>query len=278
VKQLSSFGLIIPAFKGTIGTSQTQRSTRQIRFPGQECELSKKEFIPMVKCALTLLLLVLIFPVTMMAQAPTLANAGNLESTAVQELKTPDKDLVVIQTNLGTMTAKLYPKAAPKMVAHFKKLVREGFYNGLKFHRVIPNFMIQGGDYMSKLPDKEKWGTGRADEETVPGEFHSELHHAPGIVAAARKTDPNSASTQFYICVGAPNWLDGQYTIFGELTDEASLEVAKKISEAKRDAKDRPEVDVVMQKVYLKSAAPTGAEKTSGSKSSAAPKTPQTKQ
>lgn len=188
------------------------------------------------------------------AQAPTIANAKAIESPQAKELKTPDNDLVVIQTNLGTMTLRLYPKAAPKMVAQFKKLVREGFYNGLKFHRVIPNFMIQGGDFNSKFADKSKWGLGRPNEQTVPAEFHAELHHASGIVAAARTSDPNSASTQFYICVGTPSWLDGQYTIFGELTDAGSLSVAKTISEVKRDASDRPEVDVVMQKVYLKPA------------------------
>ncbi|MBZ5538424.1 MAG: peptidylprolyl isomerase [Acidobacteriia bacterium] len=192
----------------------------------------------------------------MVAQAPTIANAKALDSPQAIELKTADNDLVVIQTNLGSMTLQLYPKAAPKMVAQFKKLVQEGFYNGLKFHRVIPNFMIQGGDFNSKFADKAKWGMGRPNEQTVPAEFHAELHHAPGMVAAARTSDPNSASTQFYVCVGSPTWLDGQYTIFGELTDAKSLAVAKAISEVKRDAGDRPEVDVVMEKVYIK---PSGA-------------------
>ena len=196
----------------------------------------------------------LLLPSLAVAQAPTTANANALDSPQVQELKTPDNYLVVIQTNLGTRSLRLYPKAAPKMVAQFKKLVQQGFYNGLKFHRVIPNFMIQGGDFNSKFADKSKWGFGRPNEQMVPGEFHAELHHAPGIVAAARKSDPNSASTQFYICVGTPSRLDGQYTIFGELTDANSLAVAKAISEVKRDAADRPEVDVVMQRVYLKPA------------------------
>jgi peptidyl-prolyl cis-trans isomerase B (cyclophilin B) len=196
----------------------------------------------------------LLLPSLALAQAPTIANANANDSPQTKELKTPDSDLVVIQTNLGTMTLRLYPKAAPKMVAHFKELVQEGFYNGLKFHRVIPNFMIQGGDFNTKFADKSKWGFGRPDEQTLPAEFHAELHHAPGIVAAARKGDPNSASTQFYICVGTPSWLDRQYTIFGELSDANSLAVAKAISEVKRDTADRPEVDVVMQKVYLKPA------------------------
>ncbi len=206
------------------------------------------------------------------SSAPSSTQPG--ESSIVQELKTPDVDLVVIQTNMGTMTMKLFPHAAPKMVDHFKKLVQEGFYNGTKFHRVIPNFMIQGGDYMSKLPDKSKWGFGRANEETIAAEFHPELHHVPGIVAAARKQDPNSASTQFYICVGTPSWLDGQYTIFGELVDQASLDVAQKISEVQRDSKDRPLEDVVMRRVFLKPSAPTGGSqrKSSPPASSAAAK------
>jgi cyclophilin family peptidyl-prolyl cis-trans isomerase len=211
---------------------------------------------------LIILCLVFLSPSLLFAQAPTVANAQSLETPASQELKTPDKDLVVIQTNIGTMTMRLFPKAAPKMVANFKNLVRTGFYNETKFHRVIPGFMIQGGDYMTKLPDKSKWGMGRANEKTIPAEFHPELHHVPGIVSAARMSDPNSASTQFFICVGTPSHLDGQYTIFGELTDEASLEVARKISELQRDPADHPLTDVIMKKVFIKSTGPTGGEAT----------------
>ncbi len=217
-----------------------------------------------------------LLPGILCAQAPTIANAHAPNPAVVQRLETADKDLVVIQTNFGTMTMELFPIAAPKMVAHFKKLVSQGFYNGTKFHRVIPNFMIQGGDIMSKYPDKSKWGMGEPNEETVPAEFHPELHHAPGIVAAARKTDPNSASTQFYICVGTPSWLDGQYTIFGKLTDAASLQVAERISELKRDSGDRPLENVVMRRVYLKPAggvAPAHPKATS-SKPGAAKKEP----
>lgn len=199
-----------------------------------------------------LIFFALLSPSLMRAQAPTIDNAKTIDTPEAKELRTPDKELVVIQTNLGTMRVQLFPKAAPKMVAHFKKLVREGFYNGTKFHRVIPNFMIQGGDVMSKQADKSKWGTGRANEETVPAEFHAELHHVPGIFSAARKPDPNSASTQFFVVVGNASWLDGQYTIFGEVADAASLEVAKKISELPRDPADHPVSDVVMQKVYIK--------------------------
>jgi cyclophilin family peptidyl-prolyl cis-trans isomerase len=205
------------------------------------------------------------------------SSANGVDSPQADGLKAADKDLVIVQTNMGTMTMRLYPKAAPKMVAQFKKLVEQGFYNGLKFHRVIPNFMIQGGDFNSKFPDKSQWGMGRSNEVTVPAEFHAELHHAPGIIAAARTSDPNSASTQFYVCVGAPRWLDGQYTIFGELNDASSLEVAKKISEVKRDSGDRPEVDVVMEKVYIKPPG-AGAGKPSSSMTKTAPKTPQQKQ
>lgn len=222
----------------------------------------------MFRKTLTLLILFgLLLAILTPAQAPTVANASSLETPASKELKTPDKDLVVIQTNLGNMTMRLYPKAAPKMVAHFKKLVSEGYYNGVLFHRVIPKFMIQGGNIMTKSPDKSKWGQGRPGEETVPPEFHPELHHAPGIVAAARKPDPNSASTQFYICVGSPTNLDGQYTIFGELIDAGSLEVAIKISEVKRDSQNRPEVNVVMKKVFLRANTPTAKKPAASSKS-----------
>lgn len=110
----------------------------------------------------------------------------------------------------GRVVIQLFPKSAPKTVARIKELTRQGFYNGLVFHRVIDGFMAQGGDPTGT-------GTGGSGQN-IPGEFSS-LHHVRGTVSMARSQDPNSADSQFFICFEpAPN-LDGQYTIFGQVIE-----------------------------------------------------------
>src|SRR4029077_16510664 len=114
-----------------------------------------------------------------------------------------------IQTNKGIMHFELYDDDAPGTVANFKKLVSSGFYNGLKFHRVIPNFMVQTG-----CPE----GTGAGGPGwKVRAEFNKEKF-AKGVLGMARSQDPNSAGSQFFICVADSSWLDGQYTAFGKVT------------------------------------------------------------
>jgi len=144
---------------------------------------------------------------------------------ALDALTSNPKLHLVIQTKLGTIKLQLFDKVAPKMVANVIKLAKSGFYDGTTFHRVIKDFMIQGGDPNSKDDDLSNDGMGNGPDR-IPAEF-SKLHHTIGILSAARTQDPNSASCQFFICVGNASWLDGQYTIFGQVVE--GMDVVNKI-------------------------------------------------
>ncbi|MFB5605914.1 MAG: peptidylprolyl isomerase [Nitrosarchaeum sp.] len=142
----------------------------------------------------------------------------------------------IIETNLGTIVFKLLPDLAPETVRNFEKLTKDGFYNGTLFHRVIPGFMIQGGDPNTKTGNKSTWGTG-GPGYTVKAEFSSRSHHR-GIVSMARAQDPNSAGSQFFIVTTDSTFLDRQYTVFGEVTE--GMDVADKIVNLQRDRNDCP--------------------------------------
>ncbi len=133
-------------------------------------------------------------------------------------------------TDGRSMTAQLDESAAPITCANFLKLVDSNFYNGLIFHRVIPNFMIQGGGMDASLSPKEA--------KPIKGEFkqngvNNPITHKLGVLSMARTNDPNSASSQFFICVDDCSFLDGQYAAFGCLVDEESEKVAVDISKVK---------------------------------------------
>lgn len=156
------------------------------------------------------------------------------------------RPIVVIETSMGNIEIELRPDKAPKTVANFLKLAKDGFYNNLTFHRVIPGFVIQGGD-----PKGD--GTG-GPGYTVPAEI-TDLKHTLGAVATARLPDninPNreSSGSQFYIVVGNASFLDGQYTVFGYVT--SGMDVAQKIASVERDKRDKPLQPVYMKKVYVK--------------------------
>ena len=128
------------------------------------------------------------------------------------------------------INAELYPEHAPISVENFIDLVKSGFYDGLCFHRVIPGFMIQGGGFTWEGGLKQKQAP-----RTIKGEFamngvKNDLHHAPGVLSMARTMMPDSASSQFFICVEDVPYLDAQYAAFGKVTDEESLKVAVEIS------------------------------------------------
>lgn len=142
----------------------------------------------------------------------------------------------IIETNLGTIAFKLLPDLAPETVRNFEKLARDGFYNGTLFHRVIPGFMIQGGDPNTKSGNKSTWGTG-GPGHTIKAEFSSRSHHR-GIVSMARAQDPNSAGSQFFIVTTDSTFLDRQYTVFGEVIE--GMDVADKIVNLQRDRNDCP--------------------------------------
>lgn len=138
---------------------------------------------------------------------------------------------VVLQTSLGTMTAELFDDQTPKTVANFVKLAKSGFYDGVKFHRIYKGFMVQTGDPNTKKGPSDTWGTGGNGTVTVPAEFSKTIKHELGTLSMARSADPNSASSQFFICLGPQKSLDGQYTAFGKLT--GGTDVLMKIGASK---------------------------------------------
>lgn len=147
------------------------------------------------------------------------------------------KEVAVITTSEGVMVLEFYPDVAPNHVANFEKLARSGFYDGTAFHRVIPGFMIQGGDPNTKNEAaKDSWGMG-GPGYTVNAEFNAK-HHARGILSMARANDPNSAGSQFFICQADCGQLDGQYTVFGNLIK--GFDVLDKIATAPTEQPDRP--------------------------------------
>ncbi|KIH78215.1 hypothetical protein GFER_03010 [Geoalkalibacter ferrihydriticus DSM 17813] len=133
-------------------------------------------------------------------------------------------EIAVINTDRGDIHIELYADKAPKTVANFRKLVEEGFYDGLSFHRVVPGFVVQGGDPLGN-------GTGGPGYD-LPAEIHASLKHRSGAVATARKGDRvnperRSSGSQFYICLGPQPHLDGDYTIFGQVVE--GMDVVEKI-------------------------------------------------
>ena len=145
---------------------------------------------------------------------------------------------------MGKIVLKLYTKDAPLHSRNFDSLVTAGAYNGTAFHRVIPGFMIQGGDPNSISGDKNTWGYGNPTQTRVPAEFSKTLKHKRGIISAARSQDPNSAASQFFICVTETPQLDGQYSIFGEVLN--GLDVVDKIVNVQRDPRDNPLEKITM--------------------------------
>ena len=130
---------------------------------------------------------------------------------------------------------------------NFVSLARSSFYDGTLFHRVIPGFMIQGGDPNTKKPDKSKWGQG-GPGHTIKAEFNSKSHHR-GIVSMARATDPDSAGSQFFIVTKDSTFLDRQYTVFGQVKE--GVDIADKIVNLPRDKNDCPNQEAKMLHVMI---------------------------
>ncbi|MGN1109643.1 MAG: peptidylprolyl isomerase [Oscillospiraceae bacterium] len=155
--------------------------------------------------------------------------------------------MVVIEMNDGKkIKLELYPDKAPITVENFLKLVNEGFYNGLIFHRVIKDFMIQGGD-------PQGTGMGGAKDK-IKGEFlmngvPNDIRHERGVISMARAQNPNSASSQFFIVHKDSLFLDGQYAAFGKVVE--GMDVVDEIANVKTDFNDRPLNDVAMKRVYV---------------------------
>ena len=154
--------------------------------------------------------------------------------------------IVTFETNQGTIKAELFPDVAPNTVNNFISLVKHGFYDGLIFHRVIPGFMIQGGDPQ---------GTGMGGPgysikgEFIMNNFNNELVHKRGVLSMARSQSPNSAGSQFFIMVDDAPHLNAQYASFGQVIE--GMEAVDKIVAAQRDYNDRPLENQIMEKVTV---------------------------
>jgi peptidyl-prolyl cis-trans isomerase B (cyclophilin B) len=175
--------------------------------------------------------------VTIFAVCGAFAQAEEKPKPEETPVSNPTDDVAVITTSEGVMVLEFWPDVAPKHVENFKKLAKEGFYDGTAFHRVIKGFMIQGGDPNTKDESKQAlWGTGGPGWK-VNAEFN-ERAHVRGVLSMARSGDPNSAGSQFFICHGNPSSLNGQYTAFGKLIK--GDETLEKIATTPTGAQDRP--------------------------------------
>ena len=155
---------------------------------------------------------------------------------------------VLVETNLGQIKFQLLPELAPEHVRNFTKLAESGLYDGTLFHRVIPGFMIQGGDPNTKDPSlKSQWGLG-GPGYNIKSEFNSRSH-LRGIVSIARSQDPDSAGSQFFIVTSDSTFLDREYTVFGEVTE--GMDIADKIVNLPRDSNDCPQQEAKMVKVSI---------------------------
>lgn len=191
----------------------------------------------------------------------TTNNTKNMDTTKPAEdttaaskndtAKVKESNIVILETSMGDITIELNSKDAPKHAANFKKLVKEGYYDGTSFHRVIPGFMIQGGDPNSKDNDKSNDGVG-GPGYTIPAEIKAK--HELGSVAGARLGDAvnpkkESSGSQFYIVTGEASHLNGEYTVFGKVT--GGMDIALKIEKVKRDGSDNPMEKVTIKKAYF---------------------------
>ena len=153
-----------------------------------------------------------------------------------EEIKKMAETKAVIETKFGNIELKFFPDVAPGHVNNFIELAKKGFYDGTTFHRIIPGFMIQGGDPNSKDPDRSKHGMG-GPGYTIKAEFN-EKPHKRGTLSMARAANPDSAGSQFFVCVADAPFLNKQYTVFGEVV--SGMEVAEKIVNQSRDKSDNP--------------------------------------
>ena len=171
---------------------------------------------------------------------------ANVKNEVQDALKTIDFEkntyALTFETSMGTINLEFFPDLAPGHCKNMIALAKVGFYDNVTFHRIVPGFVIQGG-----CPD----GTGMGGPGyTIEAEFN-ESPHLPGVLSMARTNDPNSAGSQFFLCLEKVPYLDNQYTVFGKTTDEESLSVVKAIGAVKTGAQDKPIEDVVIKKATV---------------------------
>ena len=213
------------------GVKRRKNITERNGSPRREALEDNRKTMKKLICALLALVLLCAIPLTM-------------TSCKEEEVANYYADIEV--ENYGTITVKLYGQQAPITVNNFVNLAKSGFYDGLCFHRVIPGFMIQGGDPLGN-------GMGGSDEK-IKGEFkangvNNELKHERGVISMARSFDKNSASSQFFIMHKNAPHLDGSYAAFGRVV--SGIEVVDEIASIPTDYSDRPKIAVRMKKVTL---------------------------
>ena len=189
-----------------------------------------------------------------MASNATTAESSSAATTTAKEKQPMDysNKVAEIHTTAGEIDVRFFPDKAPNHVKNFIDLAESGFYSGIKFHRVIPGFMIQVGDPNTKNGPPDTWGTGGSPNK-LKQEFN-DIHHARGILSMARTQDPNSASSQFFIVVADASSLDNQYTVFGKVL--RGMDVADKIVNAPRGENDRPNNPVSIERIVVRDAKP----------------------
>src|SRR4051812_43792711 len=171
-------------------------------------------------------------------------------SQGVRQMSQDSNKVAELHTSAGEIDIRFFPDVAPNHVKNFIDLAERGFYNGTKFHRVIPDFMIQGGDPNTVSGSPSTWGTGGSGTY-INAEFNT-VKHTRGIVSMARSNSPDSASSQFFIMVADTPSLDGQYSVFGRVTK--GMDVADKIVSAPTGAQNRPTDPVTINKVVIRAA------------------------
>jgi len=161
-----------------------------------------------------------------------------------------ENEVAVLETNYGTMVMDFFPEKAPKHCASFKRLAKAGYYDGTRFHRILKDFVIQGGDILTRDDNPQNDGTG-GPGYTLEAEFN-DIPHDFGIVSMARSQDPNSAGSQFFICLSRERTkaLDGKYTVFGQIIE--GEDVVRKIANVQVKANSRGEPSVPVEHVILK--------------------------
>lgn len=198
------------------------------------------------------ILFVMTFMIVMAAHAQQQSTTNRKgKNTVTAQTENPKKGMVIIESTLGSIMIALNDSAAPKHAENFRKLAREGFYDSTTFHRVIPGFMIQGGDPNSRNNDRRTHGMG-GPEYRIDAEIG--LTHDRGVIAAARQGDQvnpkrMSNGSQFYITVADAKFLDGQYSVFGKVVE--GMDVADKIVAVPRDPRDNPLETVMITKVRI---------------------------
>ena len=160
-----------------------------------------------------------------------------------------DNTKVRMETNMGVMEFELYDELVPETAGNFKKLVEEGFYDGQRFHRIIENFMVQGGDPLSKdVSNTARWGTGGPGYD-IKDEFVDELKHTKKGLLSMANSGPNTGGSQFFITLVPTPHLDGRHAIFGEIV--SGEDVLSEIGSVETDGADRPVKEIIVEKVSI---------------------------